>query len=223
MIAPAVVDDVRRLTSQATSKGCDMRFSLVLSVAAMSAALVASACVQGGGPYSDRDDVRYAERGDVRSNPCDDNVALGTVLGALGGAGVGAAINRGNDTGAAIGGAIVGGIIGNQVAANSCDDQRYDAYYYERGRYDTVYRGQPSRWRNPNTGAEGEFRVVRTYDDYGYWEDDRWHRADSYSRGDRYSEVTCREYVEIYRGRNGRHYEETHTVCRDGDSWRYAG
>lgn len=179
-----------------------------------------------------RDDRRY-DRGDRyadnrrRNNNCGDDVALGTGLGALGGAGVGAAINRGNDTGAAIGGAILGAIIGNQIAKNNCDDNRYDAYYYERGRYDTVYQGRPSRWRNPHTGAYGEFRVVRTYDDYGYWNDGRWSRVDRReyrrNRGGRYSQVQCREYVETYRGPRGRQYEETHIVCRDGQSWRYAG
>jgi hypothetical protein len=202
-----------------------MRYSVALSIVAVSAALLTTACAQRGDIYGDRGDRydgRYA-RVDNR-NPCGDDVALGTALGALGGAGLGAAINRGNDTGAAIGGAIIGGIIGNQVAQNRCNDDRYDAYYYERGRYDTVYRGEPSYWRNPHTGSEGEFRVLRSYDDYGYWDDGRWYRDDRGARrGDRYAAVTCRDYIEIYRDHRGRRYEETRTVCRDGEDWRYVG
>jgi hypothetical protein len=188
-------------------------------------------CRDGDHAYDDRYDRRYDDRYYAdnrryrgRRNPCGDDVALGTGLGALGGAGIGAAINRGNDTGAAIGGAILGAIIGNAIARNECDDDRYDAYYYQRGRYDTVYHGRPSRWHNPHTGAYGEFRIRRTYRDYGYWDDGRWYRVDRRSRRDRryrYAEVTCREYVEIYRGRRGRLYEETHVVCSDGSSWRY--
>ena len=192
----------------------------VLLAAATSAALFAA-------PAEARD--RYHRGG------CGDDVALGTGLGALGGAGLGAAINRGNDTGAAIAGGIIGAIIGNQIAKNSCDDNRYDAYYYERGRYNTVYYGRPSRWHNPNTGAYGEFRVIRTYDDYGYWDRDRWvsvragYRDGYYDRRHRryrdrdYDRVTCREYVEIYDGPGGRDFERTHTVCRFDDDWRYIG
>ena len=196
-----------------------MRTSVILSVAAMSAALASASCMGHREVVRGPDDGRYARVSS--SNPCGDDIALGTGLGALGGAGVAAAINRGNDTGAAIAGGIIGAIIGNQVAKNNCEDNRYDAYYYERGRYDTVYRGQPSSWSNPNTGTEGEFRIVRTYDDYGYWDGDRWYRSDA--PGDRYAAVTCREYVEIWRDRSGRQHEETHTVCRDGESWRYIG
>jgi hypothetical protein len=186
-------------------------------------------CRDGDTAYDDRyddrryDDRRYAGRRGGR-NPCGDDVALGTGLGALGGAGIGAAINRGNDTGAAIGGAIIGAIIGNQIAKNNCDDNRYDAYYYERGRYDTVYHGRGSSWRNPHTGAYGDFRIRRTYRDYGYWDDGRWYRVDRRGRRDRryrYAEVTCREYVETYRGPRGRRHTETHIVCNDGSTWRF--
>jgi surface antigen len=173
-----------------------------------------------------------AEARDRYDRGCGDDVALGTGLGALGGAGLGAAINRGNDTGAAIGGAILGAIIGNQIAKDRCDDDRYDAYYYQRGRYNTVYYGRPNRWHNPHTGAYGEFRVVRTYDDYGYWDRDRWVRV-NYDGYDRrrfrrhhrdYDRVTCREYIEIYDGPGRRRdWRRTHTVCRFDDDWRYIG
>jgi osmotically inducible lipoprotein OsmB len=190
--------------------------STLLLAAATSAALLA-------GPAEARD--RYRDR------DCGDDVALGTGIGALGGAGLGAAINRGNDTGAAIGGAILGAIIGNQIAKDRCDDDRYDAYYYERGRYNTVYYGRPSRWHNPHTGAYGEFRVIRTYDDYGYWDRDRWVRVNyrddrrRYRRHHRdFDRVTCRDYVEVYNGPGRRgDWRRTHTVCRFDDDWRYIG
>lgn len=174
--------------------------------------------------YSDnRYDNRY-DRRDDRNNGC--NTALGTGIGALGGAGIGAAINRGNDTGAAIAGGIIGAIIGNKIAKNNCNDDDYDAYYYERGRYDTVYNGRPGRWRNPHTGAYGEFRIVRTYNDYGTWNNGRWSRVSDreYRRNrKRYSQVQCREYVETYRGPRGNPVEQTRVVCRDGNTWRIAG
>jgi hypothetical protein len=200
----------------------------------LAAATTAAVVVGTVGSAEARD--RYRDRHYDRD--CGDDVALGTGLGALGGAGLGAAINRGNDTGAAIGGAILGAIIGNQVARNNCDDDRYDAYYYQRGRYEAVYRGRPYRWHNPHTGAYGQFRVLRTYDDYGYWDDrGRWYRVDYRDRDDywdrrrdrrryrdRFDRVTCREYVEIYDGPGRRHdWERHYTVCRDRDGWRYVG
>lgn len=153
---------------------------------------------------------------------CDDEELVGTGVGAVIGGGLAAAINNGNDTGAAIGGAIIGGFLGNRVASDRCDDDRYDAYYYERGSYDAAYRGRPYRWNNRHTGAHGEFRVIRTYDDYGYWRDDRWYPVDyaDYRRDSRrYDEVTCRDYVEIYDGPRGS-WERDVTVCSDGDRWR---
>jgi hypothetical protein len=177
--------------------------------------------------YRDRryDDNYASNNRRDRRNNCD--VGLGTGLGALGGAGIGAAVNRGNDTGAAIGGAIIGAILGNAIARDQCDDNRYDAYYYERSRYDSVYNGRNRAWRNPHTGAYGDFRVTRTYRDYGYWDDNRWRRVNERqfrrNRDNRYSQVTCREYVETYGGRSGRRHQQSHIVCNDGSSWRYVG
>ena len=153
---------------------------------------------------------------------CDDDALVGTGIGAVVGAGLAAAINRGNDTGAAIGGAIIGGILGNAAARNRCDDDHYDAYYYQRGSYDAVYRGRDYRWSNRYTGARGEFRVVRNYRDYGYWDDDRWYAVDysDYRRHPRrYDEVSCREYVESYDGPRG-DWDRTYIVCEDGSEWR---
>lgn len=153
---------------------------------------------------------------------CDDEELVGTGIGALVGAGLAAAINRGNDTGAAIGGAIIGGILGNRIADSRCEDERYDAYYYQRGSYDAVYRGRDYDWYNPHTRARGNFHVLRTYDDYGYWDRDRFYPVEysDYRRHrSRYDQVTCREYVEYYDGPRGE-WEHTYTVCEDEGSWR---
>jgi hypothetical protein len=158
----------------------------------------------------------------AQADPCDDDALVGTGVGAVVGAGIGAAINRGNDTGAAIGGAIIGGIIGNAAARDRCEDDHRDAYYYQPRQYDAVYRGRPSSWHNPYTGARGGFRVLRTYDDWGYWDDGRWYAVDytEYKRHKRrYDAVECREYVEYYEGPRG-DWERTHIVCEDGSEWR---
>jgi surface antigen len=186
------------------------------------------------GFYRDRGGDNLGDRRDDRRNRqdgCGSDVALGTGLGALGGAGIGAAVNRGSDTGAAIGGAIVGAILGRVIASNLCNDDSYDVYHYERARLDAIDNGREGSWRNTKTGATGEFRIIRTYKDYGYWDDNGWrsvgnrefNRNRNRNRDQRYDEVTCREYQETYRnGPRGQIERQNHIACNDGSGWRFA-
>ena len=102
------------------------------------------------------------------------NTALATGAGAVGGGAIGAGVSHGN-AGAAIGGALIGALIGNTIARDGCNDRRSDSYYYNHAQYGSLQNGRTQTWRNPNTGANGEIRVVRTYNKNGYWDGNKWH------------------------------------------------
>lgn len=90
----------------------------------------------------------------------------GVIGGALIGGLLGNAIGRGGGrTGATVAGVVVGGALGAGLTSHlECEDRSYayKTYYdgFNAGRANAVYR-----WRNPNTGHYGTFRVVRYYDD----------------------------------------------------------
>jgi surface antigen len=154
------------------------------------------------------------------ADECRDNAALATGAGAVGGGVLGAGVSHGN-TGAVIGGALIGALIGNTLARDGCSDRRSDSYYYNHAQYGSMRDGRTQNWRNPNTGANGSFRVVRTYNQSGYWDGDNWNALSGQRRPNmKYVRVSCREYTEMFEN-HGRHSVE-HTACRsrDGSGWR---
>ncbi|HRD29504.1 MAG TPA: glycine zipper domain-containing protein, partial [Caulobacter sp.] len=97
--------------------------------------------------------------------------------------------NGGKQEGGAVIGAIIGGVIGNQIAKGErgagtvvgaglgaaigssigCKMQEEDQRRAEAALDQALATGQPARWRNPNTGAYGEIRVLPTSNsDYWY-------------------------------------------------------
>lgn len=152
---------------------------------------------------------------------CGDNTALATGAGAIGGGALGAGISHGG-AGGVIGGALVGAIIGNTIARDNCNDPRSDSYYYNHAQYGSVHDGRNQKWRNPNTGANGEIRITRTYNQRGYWDGDNWNESRGGSRRDNvnYVQTSCREYTEIVNDHGRRTIG--HTACRtqDGNGWR---
>ena len=151
---------------------------------------------------------------------CGDNTALATGAGAIGGGALGAGVSHGS-AGGVIGGALIGALIGNTIARDNCNDHQSDSYYYNHAQYGSVHDGRNQKWRNPNTGASGEIRVTRTYNQSGYWDGDNWNE----SRGPRhdnvrYVQTSCREYTEIVNDHGRR--TVNHTACRaqDGNGWR---
>ena len=96
--------------------------------------------------------------------------------------------NGGKQEGGAIVGAIIGGVIGNQVAKGErgagtvvgagigaaigssigCKMQEEDQRRAEAALDETLATGRPTSWRNPNSGAYGEIRVLPTANS-GYW------------------------------------------------------
>jgi surface antigen len=151
---------------------------------------------------------------------CRDNTALATGAGAVGGGVIGAGVSHGN-TGAVIGGALIGALIGNTIARDGCNDRRSDSYYYNHAQYGSVHDGRTQTWRNPNTGANGEIRVVRTYNQNGYWDGDNWNAQSGQRRANtKYVRTSCREYTETVEDHGRR--SEDHTACRaqDGSGWR---
>lgn len=94
----------------------------------------------------------------------------------------------GKQEGGAVIGAIIGGVIGNQVAKGErgagtvvgaglgaaigssigCKMQEEDQRRAEAALDKALATGQPARWRNPNSGAYGEIRVLPTAGS-GFW------------------------------------------------------
>jgi surface antigen len=151
---------------------------------------------------------------------CGDNTALATGAGAIGGGAIGAGVSHGS-AGGVIGGAIIGALIGNTIARDNCNDRQSDAYYYNNAQYGSVHDGRNKKWRNPNTGASGEIRITRTYNQRGYWDGDNWNESRGPRRNNvRYVQTSCREYTEIVNDHGRR--TVTHTACRteDGNGWR---
>jgi surface antigen/Ni/Co efflux regulator RcnB len=90
----------------------------------------------------------------------------GVIAGALIGGLVGNAIGRGDGrTGATVAGVVLGGALGAALTRNlDCADRSY-AY---RTYYDGFNAGRPNsvyRWRNPDNGHYGDFRVGTYYND----------------------------------------------------------
>jgi len=94
----------------------------------------------------------------------------------------------GKQEGGAVIGAIIGGVIGNQVAKGErgagtvvgagigaaigssigCKMQEEDQRRAEAALNETLATGRPTSWRNPNSGAYGDIRVLPTANS-GYW------------------------------------------------------
>lgn len=88
--------------------------------------------------------------------------------------------NGGKQEGGAVIGAIIGGVIGNQIAKGErgagtvvgaglgaaigssigCKMQEEDQRRAEAALDEALATGRPARWRNPNSGAYGEIRVL---------------------------------------------------------------
>ena len=109
--------------------------------------------------YTYNDDVYYR---DCRSSPDPAGVIAGALIGGLIGNSVASGGARG---GATVAGVIVGGALGAAMTRNlNCEDRSYayKAYYdgFNSGRPNSTYR-----WRNPNNGHYGNFRVVSYIND----------------------------------------------------------
>jgi len=94
----------------------------------------------------------------------------------------------GKQEGGAVVGAIIGGIVGNQVAKRErgagtvvgagigaaigssigCKMQEEDARRAQAALDEALATGQPTSWRNPNSGAYGDIRVLPASNS-GYW------------------------------------------------------
>jgi surface antigen len=98
---------------------------------------------------------------------CDDNEAAATVGGAIIGGIIGNQFGSGSGKAAAtVGGVILGGLAGREIAKDSCDDDRYDAYYYDDAYADAFEDGANRRyvWNNPRTRHHGWVRPTRYYE-----------------------------------------------------------
>ena len=154
------------------------------------------------------------------ASECRDNTVLATGAGAIGGGAIGAGVSHGN-AGAVIGGALIGALIGNTVARDGCNDRQSDSYYYNHAQYGSMQDGRTQTWRNPNTGANGEIRVVRTYNQNGYWDGDNWNAQSGQRRPHmKYVQTRCREYTEMIDDHGRRFVEHTACRARDGSGWR---
>ena len=86
---------------------------------------------------------------------------LGSVLGAAAGAGIAAAAGGGAGAivGAGVGGALLGGFIGNRLDAR---DKRMASEAAQRA-FEQNRAGQPTAWKNPDSGNSGSVTPTRTY------------------------------------------------------------
>lgn len=86
---------------------------------------------------------------------------LGSVLGMAAGAGIAAAAGGGAGAiiGAGLGGALIGGYVGHRLDDR---DKRMAAEAAQRA-FESNQAGQPSAWRNPDTGNSGSVTPTRTY------------------------------------------------------------
>jgi surface antigen len=112
--------------------------------------------------YYPQDDYYAYQRACQRQRA--NNQVGGLIFGAIAGGLFGNAISHRHHRGGATAmGAIMGGALGAGIAGNmDCGDH----YYYRRAYYDGFQRGYPNRtyrWRNPNSGHYGDFRVGEYY------------------------------------------------------------
>ncbi len=94
----------------------------------------------------------------VEDNP---KAVLGTLLGAAAGGGIAALAGGGPGAiaGAAVGGALIGGFIGHHL--DNRDKQMASAAAQRA--FESNQSGQPSVWRNPDSGNSGSVTPTKTY------------------------------------------------------------
>jgi surface antigen len=97
---------------------------------------------------------------------CRDVKAAGTVGGAIIGGIIGNQFGSGAGRAAAtVGGAVLGGLIGHEITKDSCNDKRYDAYYYDDA-YDDAFNSEDLNdderyeWNNPYNNHRGYVRTT---------------------------------------------------------------
>jgi surface antigen len=125
----------------------------------------------------------------------------GTVIGAVAGGLLGSTIGKGaGRTAAIVAGAAIGGLAGNQLGAALDERDRERAAYSTQAALESNRTGQPTAWRNPETGNSGSTTPTRTYTDTGG--------------------QPCREYQTTVTVA-GKQQQAYGTACRDADgSWR---
>jgi len=96
---------------------------------------------------------------EYQENP---KAVLGAVVGMAAGAGIAAAAGGGPGAivGAGVGGALIGGLIGNRLDAR---DKRMAAAAAQQA-FENNQAGQPSVWKNPDSGNSGTITPTRTYE-----------------------------------------------------------
>jgi Ni/Co efflux regulator RcnB/surface antigen len=140
--------------------------------------VVADMVIVGFGPPPFADEVRedrwrhryartYTYNDDSFYHDCHQSadpvgVAAGAVIGAVL---VNAVGHGGGRPGAAIAGVVVGGALGAALTRNlDCQDRGYAYKTYADG-FNAGRANSDYRWRNPDTGHYGEFRVANYYND----------------------------------------------------------
>jgi len=95
----------------------------------------------------------------IEDNP---KAVLGTVIGGASGAGIAALAGGGTGAiiGAGLGGALIGGFIGNRLDAR---DKRMATQAAQQA-FENNRAGQPTAWRNPDSGNSGTITPTRTYE-----------------------------------------------------------
>jgi len=126
---------------------------------------------------------------------------LGTLLGAAIGGLVGSQIGGGTGNKIAIGaGVLAGGLVGNKIGSQlDCQDQ---AYHVDTTQNALEYQptGQPSSWKNPDSGHSGTVTPTKTY---------------TVNDG-----TPCREFTQIINV-DGQAEEVRATACRQEDgTWQ---
>jgi surface antigen len=90
----------------------------------------------------------------------------GTVLGGVAGGLLGSTIGKGSGKAAAvIAGAAIGALAGNQIGASLDERDRERAHHTTQRALEDGPTGEPTSWRNPDTGNSGSTTPTRTYTD----------------------------------------------------------
>ena len=122
---------------------------------------------------------------------------VGTLLGAAVGGLLGAQIGKGDGNKVAIGlGVLGGGLLGKHLGSKlDCKDQAYHTETANRA-LETVPTGTASTWVNPDSGHQGSFTPIQTYQ-----------QADG---------TPCRDFTQTFTV-EGRQEQATGTACRGKD------
>ncbi len=133
----------------------------------------------------------------IANNP---KTTMGGMLGAAGGGLIAAA--AGGGTAGIIGGVLLGGLVGGAIGNHLDQRDKELAYQNAQRSFENARTGQPSSWRNPDSGNSGSITPTRTYQSDGQY---------------------CREYQQDINVGGERH-KSYGTACRQPDgAWKVQG